>query len=141
MIITFYFTNVWFPRKAESLFFTSLLNRVPRVPRLPSTLQVFQCPSALTAWVPKFSSSAPVPYVLDCPSFEVPWVPECPSVLPVPTCLKYSSEKVPWVLNCPWSALGVLLECPLSPLRVLKLLVRDHGVSFVFSSALWVLFK
>ena len=90
-------------------FYLSLLNKVPRVPwvpkypsalvpKYPSVFQVSECPSALSAWVPKCPSNARVPQVTKCPNALSARVPKCPSsprVLWVPKCP--SSPRVLWV--------------------------------------------
>ena len=76
----------------------------------PSTLQVPEYPSALSAWVSQ---------VLECPNLQVPLVPECSSTFREPEC-----PSTFWMpLECPWGERGggggarglrLPLECSLS---------------------------
>ena len=119
MIITFYFTNVWFPRKAESLFFTSLLNRC--LEYLDCQVS-FKCSSAQVPWLPECLSSLRVLQCLMCSIAQVSKCLECPSVQVSFQCPRASSTQakkcregsialgVP--LECSWNALWVPFEYP-----------------------------
>ena len=75
-------------------FFTSLLNKLPRVHKCASA-QVPECQ---------------IPSVSECPSARVPQVLECPSALSTRVPFKFLSVEVP---KCPLSTrVSKCLECP-----------------------------
>ena len=76
---------------------SSLLNRVPRVPKYPIPKCPFKCPNTQVPWVPKRPSSAREPQVLD-------WTSALSAQVPF-ECL---------------SSIQVLSECPLYVLQVNK---------------------
>ena len=82
----------------------SLLNKVPRVPRVPKCLSAqvpFECLNTQVLWVPK------------CPSAQVPF--ECPSVpsAQVPKCLEFPSSQVPFkCLECLKSSSALRVQVP-----------------------------
>ena len=130
------------------VFFTSLLNKVPRVHKCPSAqvpeyqmpwvsvcpsarvTQVRECPSALSTRVPFKCLSVEVPKCplstrvskcLECPSAHQ--VPECPSALSarVPLeCLSASSARVSKCLECPSAQLPFKCPSVQEPLECLR---------------------